>query len=176
MDTAAMPMSSSGNNAFTCIVDTFTKLAKLYAHKDSITAPEHALHFMQRWHDAGMGLPSSIITNRDSKFMSKFSQSLMKQLGIAHSPSTSRHQATYGQSESRIKSAKYALKSFSDYNAANWDASLSAVEFALNDSISSATGYTPFYLSQGMHPRTVVSDNDIIPSKYSRTHSPDIAS
>jgi hypothetical protein len=79
----------------------------------------------------------------------------MKQLGIAHSPSTSRHQAADGQSESRIKTEKYALKSFSDYNAANWDTHLSDVEFALNDSIFSATGYTPFFLTQRMHPRTV---------------------
>jgi hypothetical protein len=74
----------------------------------------------------------------------------MKQLGIVHSPSTSRHQATDGQSESRIKTAKYALKSFSDYNATNWDTSLSAVEFALTPQVGMVLNLTYFFRVQSV--------------------------
>jgi hypothetical protein len=173
MDTAEMPTSTSGNDSFTCIVDTVTKLCKLYAHKKSYAAPDHALAFMQRWHDAGLGLPEQIITDRDTRFMSKFTQSLWKLLKIKHTPSTARHQQTDGQSEVYIRTIKYALQAFPDYNMTTWDSRLSCIEFALNDSLSSSTGFTPFFLAYGTHPRTVISNTLAIPSKFKTT---DVAS
>jgi hypothetical protein len=159
MDTAEMPISLQGNDCFTCIVDTVTKLCKLYAHQKTASAPDHAIKFMTHWHDAGMGLPGQIITDRDTRFMSKFTQSLWKLLAIKHTPSTARHQQTDGQSEVYIRTIKYALKSFPDHNLATWDTRLSCVEFALNDSQSISTGFTPFFLTYGSHPRTVTSNN-----------------
>lgn len=40
-----------------------------------------------------------------------------------------------------------------------WDQHLWAVEFACNNAVASATGYTPFFLNHGYHPHTLLSAN-----------------
>jgi hypothetical protein len=41
-----------------------------------------------------------------------------------------------------------------NYNQDNWDEMLPLVEFSHNNVIHSTTGYSPFYLNTGQHPRT----------------------
>jgi hypothetical protein len=47
------------------------------------------------------------------------------------------------------------LRHFGDYHQKNWIKHLKLAEFAVNDSQSSSTGYTPFFLAFGFHPRRI---------------------
>ncbi len=40
-----------------------------------------------------------------------------------------------------------------DYKATNWTQVLPLVEFALNNSVNTSTGYSPFYFFFGFEPR-----------------------
>jgi len=79
-------------------------------------------------------------------------QDLMNLLEIKLAMSTARHQQTNGGSEHLVKMAKLCLKINCARDSANWPNSIAATEFALNSSISSATGYSPLALAFGLSP------------------------
>jgi hypothetical protein len=68
--------------------------------------------------------------------------------------STSRHQQTDGQSEIAIRSYKRTARKFASYKNQNWVEQLAFLEYALNNSVSASTGFTPFYLAFGFNPRS----------------------
>jgi len=46
------------------------------------------------------------------------------------------------------------IRLFVNYRQSNWAEWLSIAEFALNDKVSSSTGFSPFFLNYGLHPWT----------------------
>jgi hypothetical protein len=67
--------------------------------------------------------------------------------------STPYHPQTDGQSERTNRTLEDMLRAYVAPNNRDWDLHLPLVEFAYNDSVQASTGYTPFFLSQGWHPR-----------------------
>jgi transposase InsO family protein len=106
------------------------------------------------------GLPKSIVSDRDSKFTSRFWQELHRLLGTRLLMSTAFHPQTDGHSERMIRTVSQILRSRVDPDQLNWAARLPLVEFALNSSINVSTGYAPFELSHGYMPRLLVTLNE----------------
>lgn len=52
-----------------------------------------------------------------------------------------------------VKTLKDMLRYFINQKQDNWSQQLSALEFAYNNSVHPTTGYTPFELDLGYHPR-----------------------
>jgi hypothetical protein len=46
------------------------------------------------------------------------------------------------------------LRAYIHPSQTDWDEHLLAAEFAYNNSVNASTGFTPFYLTNGQHPRT----------------------
>jgi hypothetical protein len=65
---------------------------------------------------------------------------------------TARHQQTNGGAESMVKLVKQVLKGFVDYQKSNWTQFCREAQFAINNSVSSATGFTPHYLAFAFQP------------------------
>lgn len=87
------------------------------------------------------------------------------QLKITKMMSTARHQQTDGQSEIAIRTYKRTARKFASYKNNNWVDQLALLEYALNNSVSASTGFTPFYLAYGFNPRSfneeyLVREND----------------
>jgi hypothetical protein len=68
--------------------------------------------------------------------------------------STSRHQQTDGGAEVMIRVVKDTLKKITNHKKDNWVELLPLVQFAINNSTHSATGFTPFYLAHGFDVQT----------------------
>ena len=66
--------------------------------------------------------------------------------------SSANHPQTDGQTERDNRTIVETLRAFVNYSQNNWDALLPFAEFAYNDSVHAATGFTPFYLDTGQHP------------------------
>jgi hypothetical protein len=98
------------------------------------------------------GLPSVIISDRDKRFLSKFWQALFKALGTELRFSTAFHPQTDGQSERANRTLEEYLRHFISPRQDNWDESLDLAEFAINDSVSPSTGYSPFQLAFDQQP------------------------
>ncbi|EKD02338.1 polyprotein [Trichosporon asahii var. asahii CBS 8904] len=98
------------------------------------------------------GLPSCIISDRDSRLTSDLWRSLMKYLGVQHRYATASHQQTDGATERVIRWLKEALRSYVNKEASNWSSFVSRLEVAHNASVQASTGMTPFELDLGRIP------------------------
>ena len=145
--------TSAGCTQIWVIVDRFTKMAHFIPLKTDANAEELARVFVReiwRLH----GLPENIVSDRDAKFTSAFWSSLMKLLDIKQRLSTSFHPETDGQTERVNQSLEQYLRSFCSYDQKDWWELLPLAEYAYNNSVTNATGQTPFYSNYGYNPKT----------------------
>ena len=152
IDFTPLPKSSDGKDNLMIIYCKLTKICALIPTTININTKEAARLFFTNWYCRGYGLPKIIICDRDKLFISKMWQDLMNLLEIKLAMSTARHQQTNGGTEHLVKMAKLCLKINCGRDSANWPNSIAATEFALNSSISSATGYSPLALAFGLAP------------------------
>ncbi|GKA06016.1 putative reverse transcriptase domain-containing protein [Tanacetum coccineum] len=87
---------------------------------------------------ASHDMPVSIISDRDSYFISRFWQSLLKALGTRLDLSIAYHPKTDGQSERTIQTLKDMLKACGNDFGGNWDIHLPLVELSYNNSYHSS--------------------------------------
>jgi Chromo (CHRromatin Organisation MOdifier) domain len=78
----------------------------------------------------------------------------MEALGIKRKLSTAFHPETDGQTERVNQSIEQYLRSFCNYDQNDWFELLPLAEYAYNNSMTTATGMSPFYANYGYNPRT----------------------
>lgn len=103
------------------------------------------------------GVADSIVSDRDSKFTSKFWQETHRLLGTRLLMSTAFHPQTDGVTERANRSIAQILRGMVRPDQSDWVAKLPIVEFALNSTVSSTTGFAPFELNGGYLPRMITS-------------------
>ena len=144
------------------IICRLTKLVRLVPHHKTDSASDIAKLFINNWYSHGFGLPESITSDRDTKFTSKLWTALSTQLGIKLELTTSRHQNADGQAEIAIRTYKRTAKKFASMFNEDWVDKLHFLEFALNNSKSVSTGFSPFFLAFGFHPRVFMEEYSIL--------------
>ena len=148
------------------IVDRLTKMVHYEPVQTTITAPalvEVILNVVVRHH----GLPDSIVSDRGSVFTSKFWSSLYYFLSIKRRLSIAFHPQTDGQTERQNSTMEAYLRAFVNYEQDNWARLLPMAEFAYNNAKHASTGYTPFELNCGYHPRVSYKE-DVDPRSRSK--------
>jgi len=145
---------SNGHDSIWVIVDRFTKMAHLVPLKsDAKKAPDLARIFLREvWQLHG--LPSTIVSDRDARFTSKFWETITGILKIKRGMSTAFHSQTVGQTERVNQSIEPYLRMFCNYEQNNSSEMLPMGEYAYNNSVTTATGLSPFYANYGFHLRT----------------------
>ena len=98
------------------------------------------------------GLPEVIISDRDPWFTSKFQKGLFDLLGTDLRFSTAFHPQTDSQSERAIQVLENFLRPYVERDPQNWVKQLPLAEFAANNVVNVAKGYSPFFLNSGDHP------------------------
>jgi len=86
-----------------------------------------------------LGLPRSIVSDRDSKFLSHFWNTLWGKLGTKLLFSTTCHPQTDGQTEVVNRTLGQILRCFISGNPRIWEDLLPLVEFAYNRVVNSTT-------------------------------------
>ena len=148
-----LPMTVRGHDAAWVFVDRLTRRGHVISCSKKITAQELARLFFDeviRLH----GVPRVIISDQDPRFTSMFWRELWRLVGTRLNVSTADHAATDGGSERYIGTISGMLRTYCNDNPNDWDLYLAAVEFAYNDAVHPATGYTPFQLDMGRDPST----------------------
>ena len=98
------------------------------------------------------GLLSSIVSDRDSKFTSKWWRELHRLLGAKLLMSTSFHPQTDGQLERAIWNITQILLAVVRPDQRDWCDKIPMTEFTINASVSKTTRYVPFELNGGYMP------------------------
>ena len=146
-----LPRTSSGYNAIFVVVDRFSKRAHFIPYKTTYGAMQTAEIFFREIYKLH-GLPSRIISDRDSRFRSDFWQHLMSKFGTRLAMSTSFSPQSDGQTERTNRTLEDMLRCYTDNNHRTWDQFLCAAEFSYNNTLHTAHGYTPFFLDLGYNP------------------------
>ena len=148
-----LPSTASGHDAILTIVCRLTKLTRFAAITKASGAAALAAVFRRTWYRE-YGVPAVIISDRDPRFASHFWRAFFASLGTELRFSTAFHPQTDGQSERANRSLEEYLRHYVAARQDDWDDLLDLAEFALNSSVSPATGYSPYYLAYGQQPST----------------------
>jgi len=144
---------SEGYAKIWVIVERFSKMAHFIPLKTEEHNKELALTFVKeiwRLHR----LPESIVSDRDTRFMSKFCTSLMQLLQVKLNMSTAFHPESHGQTERVNQTLEQYLRSYCTYQQDDWVSLLLFAEHAYNTSTSESTKGSPFEINYGFAPQT----------------------
>jgi hypothetical protein len=143
-----------GFDSIFVVVDRFLKMAHFIpCHKTNDATHIANLFFKEvvRLH----GLPRSIVSDRDTKFVGHFWRTLWKKLGMIFPFISTYHPQMDGQTKVVNRSLGDLLRSLVTEHHNQWDHILPQAEFSYNNSINRSTGQSPFQIVYGMQPRGV---------------------
>lgn len=140
-------------NCILTVVDRLTKMAHFIPCKVTDTAEDVFKHFMStvfRLH----GLPESILSDNDTRFTSTFWRDAFDNLGVKLLFTSAYHPQTDGLSERTTRTIVQLLRAMVLEHGESWVQALPYAEFAYNNTASTSTGFSAFFLNAGQHPRT----------------------
>ena len=142
---------SAGMDSILVVVDRFSKMVILIACNSTLDALGTARLLHSRiW--SMFGKPRLVISDRGPQFASKFTQELASILGIKLALSSAYHPQTDGQTERMNQEIEKYLRAFVSHQQNDWANWLPSCQFAMNNTVKSSTGFTPFELNFGRHP------------------------
>ncbi|GKB18196.1 reverse transcriptase domain-containing protein [Tanacetum coccineum] len=131
-----LPRTSSGYDTIWVIVDRLTKSAHFLPMRKDYKMDRLARLYLNEI-VTRHGVPILIISDRDSRFTSRFGQSMQETLGTRLDMSTAYHPQTDGQSERTIQTLEDILRACNLDFGGSWDAHLPLAEFSYNNSYHS---------------------------------------
>ena len=154
-----LPLTDRGHTAIIVFVDRLSKMVHFVPAHTDMGSEEFAQVFLREVF-AKHGLPKNIVSDRDTRFTSKFFKELCRHLGVRQHMSTAFHPQSDGQTERANRVLEDMLRTYVAPSQDDWDLKLPCCEFAVNNAWNAATGSTPFFLNFGEHPRSHV-DMDV---------------
>ena len=171
-----LPKTKRGHTGFLTIVDRLTKYIVLVpirtradhsvamAHEsrplettDEIPAAEVTFQLLFDHWIKHFGVPRSIVSDRDTQFMSKFWKAAHDTWGTKLLMTTAYHPEGDGQTERTHRTVEEVLRTLTVDEQDKWDRWLSHATIAVNTARSATTGHTPHYAVYGKEMRTPMS-------------------
>nr|BAL46523.1 hypothetical protein [Gentiana scabra x Gentiana triflora] len=160
-----LPRTKSGHDMIWVIVDRLTKSAHFLPCKVDMPIKKFTQLYLDnivRLH----GVPLSIVSDRDSRFISHFWKGLQKAFETKTDLSTAFHPQTDGQSERTIQTLEDMLRACVLEVGGSWDDFLSVAEFAYNNSYHASLGMPPFEALYGRKCRTPLYWDEVGEKQY----------
>lgn len=148
---SGLPLSRNKFDNVWVIVDRMSKQVHLIPCHTNINAEQCANLYLDRIF-RHHGVPRTIVSDRDVKFVSKMWRTFQHRLGTKLKFSTANHPETDGQTERTNKDVRRLLRTYVQSRPKEWDEWLPMMEFALNSAKHSTTEYAPFEALYGFVP------------------------
>ncbi|WVZ80840.1 hypothetical protein U9M48_028286 [Paspalum notatum var. saurae] len=150
-----LPRTKKGRDSIFVVVDRFSKMAHFIpCHKTDDASSVAELFFREII--CLHGIPNTIVSDRDAKFLSHFWRSLWNKLGTKLLFSTTCHPQTDGQTKVVNRTLSTMLRAVLDKNLRRWEDCLPDIEFAYNRATHSSTKMCPFQIVYGYIPRAPI--------------------
>jgi len=143
---------AEGYDQLWIIVDRFTKMVHFIPllKKGKTTSDLVKVFAGKVWRLHG--LPSDIVWDWNPHFTSDIWKDFLALLVIRHWMSTEFRPQTDGQTDRLHQMIEVCLRAFINHEQNDWVCLIPNAEFAYNNSITTATGLSPFYANYGFHP------------------------
>jgi hypothetical protein len=160
-----LPRTKRERDSIFVVVDHFSKMAHFIpCHKSNNASHVAELFFTEIVHLHGV--PNTIVSDRDAKFLSHFWRTLWFKLGTKLLFFTTCHPQTDGQTEVINRTLSTMLQAVLKTNLKLWEECLPHIEFAYSRSVHSTTKVSPFQVVYGFNPRAPI---DLLPLPHSET-------
>src|SRR5258707_3300178 len=120
--------------------------------------------------------PGHVTLDHGMEFISHFSCSLGKLLGMKLHFMSRYHLEGDGQMEQINQVLEQYLRAYTNYQQDDWAALLLAVEFTYNNAPSMTTGVSPFFANKGYHPWLAVDSSTPVTSVGAQQFTADLDS
>ena len=139
-------------NQIQAYVCHLSKRVRLIAGHDTDTADRCAQDYMTHMFPL-FGMPVSINSDRDPKFVSAFWSEIWRQIGVQLRMTSAHHPQANGVVERLNRDLNTMIRTWINQKMDNWADMLPVLEFALNSNVvMTRGGYTPFEITQGWNP------------------------
>jgi transposase InsO family protein len=171
------PTTNNGNKYILVIVDRFTKYAEAVPCEDD--AAHTTARILIDYIICRHGFPTVLLSDRGPGFTSSLMGCVMKQLNIKKIKTTAYHPQSNGGVEIVNKTVKKTLKLWVNEQHNDWDVLLPYALFSYNTAVHTVTHHSPFYLTYGREPRTVVdqlTEDDLRHNNNTHVYAHELAS
>jgi hypothetical protein len=146
-----LPSTKRGNDCVVVVFDLFSKMEILVAYKKRITVEATSKIFFECvW--VHFGIPQTIVSDQDSRFLSTFCSSLWSLLDTKLTKSMTFHPQTYGETEAIKQMILHILRMYNSKHPRTWDESLPYVHHSYNRALHSSISHIPFQVGFGFQP------------------------
>lgn len=150
-----LPRTKRGNDAIYVVVDRFSKMAHFIPCKNTTDA-SHTAHLSFKEVVRLHGVPKTITSDRDTRFMSHFWRTLWKLMATKLQFSSTCHPQTDGQTEVVNRTLGNLLRCLASNSPRQWDLVIPHAEFAYNSSRNRSTQKAPFEIVYGRNPSHIL--------------------
>ena len=153
MDYLSLERSKGGFENVLVITDHFSRYALAFPTKNQTARIIARVLFDQ--FIVHYGFPPRIHSDQDQNFESKLKQELCLIAGV-ESHTTLYHAMGNGQVERFNQTLLQMLGTLEEYQKSDWKAHVPTLVHAYNATIHDSTGYSPYFLMYGRHPRLAI--------------------
>ena len=137
-----LPLTDRGHAGVVVFVDRLSKMVQFVPVHVDMSSEEFAQVFLREVL-AKHGRPKNLVSDRDTRFTSKFFKELCRHLGVKQHMSTAFHPHSDGQTERANHVLEDMLRTYVAPSQNAWDLKLPCCKFAVNSAWNAASGSTP---------------------------------